>query len=722
MATSREVQERVTFCRICEAYCGLIATVDDGQLVKLRPDSDHPLSKGEACPKGIAMTDVQNDPDRVVRPLRRRADGEGFDEVTWDEAIAGIGTRLRAIIAERGPSAVGWYEGNTAHFSYSHFLWTKGFLDGLGTPHFYSALSQDANNLFASSAIVFGTSLNVPFPDLARTRYLLMLGANPLVSHGSAVSAPRVRSQLLDITRRGGRVIVVDPRRTETAELFEHVPIEPDTDVLLLAALLQVVFAEKLADTAFIEAHCQGADELEEHVRAFTPAAVAQRTRIPAATIRDIARELARGQAVVYGRSGTCLGRFATLTHCLLNALNAVTGNLDRPGGAVFGVAPLPIDLLGPATGLASFGSRRSPIGNFPDVVGTLPAATMAKAITTAGPDRVRALFVGGGNPVNSVPNSDELADALDDLDLMVSLDLYVTETNRHADYVLPATTFLERDDTAAMVSLAWFTTPFFQYTDAVLDARGDARQEWEIIDAISREIGIVPSSLAPVRWLGRLGIRLSPKLLLGIVVRIGPYGDWFGLRRSGLSLPALLREPHGRVLGEHVPTGHLRKKVRHKGRRVSLAAPVVVEELARLSATSGETDAEFPMRMIGLRELRSHNSWMHNVPKLMAGNRAHGLRMHPDDATALGLTSGQDAVVTSRTGAITLPVRVTDEMISGTVAVPHGWGHRGGWTTAIAAGGDISNRLTASAVDELEPIIGHAILNGVPVRVTAAG
>jgi anaerobic selenocysteine-containing dehydrogenase len=449
--------------------------VNDGELVRLRPDPDHPLSRGEACPKGIAMTQVQNDPDRVLRPLRRRADGSGFDEVDWDTAISDIGQRLRALIEERGPSSVAWYEGNTAHFSYSHFLWTKGFLDGLGTPHFYSALSQDANNLFASSAIVYGTPLNVPFPDLARTRFLLMLGANPLVSHGSAVSAPRVREQLLDITRRGGRVVVVDPRRTETARLFEHVPIQPDTDVLLLAALLQVVFAEGLTDRAFVDAHCQGAGELARDVAPYTPEAVADRTRIPADTIRELARELARGRAVVYGRSGTCLGRFATLTHCLLNALNAVTGNLDRPGGSVFGVAPLPIDLLGPATGLASFGTRRSPIGDFPDVVGTLPAATMARAITTPGPDQVRALFVGGGNPVSSVPNSDELEAALGDLDLLVSLDLYVTETNRHADYVLPATTFLERDDTAAMVSLAWFTTPFFQYTDAVLEPRARA-------------------------------------------------------------------------------------------------------------------------------------------------------------------------------------------------------------------------------------------------------
>lgn len=712
--------EHVTFCRICEAYCGLVATVEDGELVKLRPDPAHPLSQGEACPKGIAMTQVQTDPDRVLRPLRRGPDG-AFTEVSWDEAIADIGARLRRIIKERGTSAIGWYEGNTAHFSYSHFLWTKGFLDGLKTPHFYSALSQDANNLFASSAIVYGTPLNVPFPDLERTRFLLMLGANPLVSHGSAVSAPRVRAQLQKIVERGGRVVVVDPRRTETARLFEHLPIEPDTDVALLAGLLREVFTNGLTDTAFIAASCRGATELAAAVAPFTPDLVAARTGIDAATLADLAQELGRGRAVVYGRSGTCLGRFATLTHCLLNTLNAVTGNLDRPGGSVFGVAPLPIDLLGPATGLASYGSRRSPIGAFPDVVGTLPAATMAKAITTPGPDQVRALFVGGGNPVNSVPNADELSAALDDLELMVSLDLYVTETNRHADYVLPATTFLERDDTAALVSLAWFTTPFFQYTDAVLPPRGEAREEWKVIEAISREIGIVPSSLAPVRWLGKLGLRFKPKLLLGIVVRIGPYGDWFGLRRGGLSLKALLREPHGRVLGEHVPTGHLRKKIRHKDKRVELCAPVVASELARLLASDDARSDEFPLLMIGLRELRSHNSWMHNVPKLMAGDRHHGMRIHPADAERFGLSDGEDAIVSSRTGEIRLPVRITDELRAGTVAIPHGWGHRGGWQGAVAAGGDISNRLTASAVGELEPIIGHAILNGVPVRVEAA-
>ena len=336
------VEERVTFCRICEPLCGLVATVDDGRLTQLRPDRDHPLSQGYACPKGIAMEGVQNDPDRVVYPLRRSGGPGEFERVTWEEAMSDIAARLRRILAERGPEAVGWYMGNPGAFSYSHTLWAKGFLDGIGSPHYYSAGSQDVNNRFAASALLYGSPLLVPIPDLNRTHFLFMVGANPLVSHGSVLSAPRVREQLNDVVDRGGRVVVVDPRRTETARQYEHVAIRPDTDAWLLLSMLQVVFAEGLEDRGWLEHGGRGAETLADRVRDFDPERTEGITGVPAQTVRELARAFAATPgAAAYGRTGSCLGRFGTLVAYLLDALNAVTGNLDRPGGAVFGRPPI---------------------------------------------------------------------------------------------------------------------------------------------------------------------------------------------------------------------------------------------------------------------------------------------------------------------------------------------------------------------------------------------
>src|SRR3954467_9956031 len=423
--------QQVTFCRICEALCGMVATVEDGRVTKLRPDREHPLSQGYACPKGIAMLDVQNDPDRVLHPLKRVGGPGEFERVTWRDALDDIAAQLRTVPGRQ----VAWYMGNPGAFSYSHSLWVKGFLDALGSPHLYSAGSQDVNNRFAASALLYGTPLLVPIPDLKRTKLLLVVGANPLVSHGSVLTAPRIRELLQDIER----VVVVDPRRTETARAFEHVPIRPDTDAWLLLSLLQVIFEEGLADQDAIARQAVGARALRAFARDHPPEATEARTGIPAGTVRELARALATADgAAVYGRTGSCLGRYGTLVAFLLDALNVVTGNLDRPGGAVFGSSPLGLERLADRFGLASYARRHSRVGGFPDVLGSFPAALMAKEITTPGRGRLRALFVSAGNPVVSVPDGDELAAALPGLDLLVSIDLYVNDTNRLADYVLP--------------------------------------------------------------------------------------------------------------------------------------------------------------------------------------------------------------------------------------------------------------------------------------------
>ncbi len=700
-------EERITFCRICEALCGLVATVEDGRVVRLRPDPEHPLSRGYACPKGIAMTEIQNDPDRLLHPLRRR-DG-GFERVSWDEALADIGARLRRIRAEHGPAAIAWYTGNPSAFSYAHLLWAKGFLDALGSPHYYSPGSQDVNSRFAASALLYGSPLAVPFPDLSRTHLLVILGANPLVSHGSVLTAPRIRDALRAIVERGGRVVVVDPRRTETARAFEHVPVVPDTDAWLLLSLLHALFELGRGPSVSV----RGLDRLREAAAAYPPEATAARTGVPAETVRELAAALAATDgAALYGRTGSCLGRFGTLVSFLIDAVNVVSGNLDRPGGAVFGDF-LGLDRVAELAGVATYGERRSRFGGFPDVLGNLPAALLPREIETPGRRQIRALFVSAGNPVLSVPDGAGLERAFGQLDLLVSLDLYVNETGRHADYVLPATTWLERED-VPVAMLGFHTTPFVQATEPVVAPAGVAREEWQVVEALARELRIVPSSFRPLRALGRVGIRLGPRRLLDLLLLPG-------LRRYGVSVEWLRGSPRGVVLAESVATGVLRKKLRHRDRRVHLDPPEILAEVERL-AREPEPDPRFPLRLIGMRELRSHNSWMHNAPLLMRGRRTHALRVHPRDAAACGVADGAPARVISKSGRIEAPVLVTDELTPGTVALPHGWGHRGGgWGLANEAGGANVNLLASSDPDDLERLAGMAFLNGIPVRVEPA-
>jgi anaerobic selenocysteine-containing dehydrogenase len=712
-------EERITYCRICEPLCGLRVTVEDGAVSKIRPDPEHPLSAGFACPKGIAMADVQNDPDRVLHPLRRR-DGR-LERVSWDEALDEVGERLRRVIDSHGGDAVAWYMGNPAAFSYSHPLWVKGFLDAIGSPHWYTASSQDVSNRFAASAFLYGSPFLLPIPDLARTDMLLMVGANPLVSHGSVMSAPRVKDQLHAIAERGGRVVVVDPRRSETAQAFEHLPVNPDSDAWLLLSLLNVIFDEGLEDAGAIERQASGAGALRALAAGHPPEATEERTGVPAARARDLARDLAGAEhAAVYGRTGSCLGRNGTLVAFLLDALDAVTGNLDREGGAMFGNPPIAYDEIAERIGAGTYGKVRSRIGGFPEVLGALPAALMAKEIRAPGDGQIRAMFVSAGNPVLSVPNGDELASALRELDLFVSIDFYVTETNREADFVLPATTFLERED-FPLPFLPLFVTPFIQWTDPVVEPAGEARQEWELIEEIAKRVGVVPSSSRVGRLLGRVGVKLSPPRLVDLLLRLGPKGDWFGLRRGGLSLKRLRESPSGVVLADHLEAGVLPDKIRRPDKRVRLDPPEILADAERLAARNGG-DPEFPLRLIGLRELRSHNSWMHNARLLMRGGRVHAARVHPDDARACGVEDGEACRISSAHGAIELPAKVTDEIVRGTVAVPHGWGHqRGGWNRAREAGGANVNLLASSEPEDLERLAGMAHLNGISVRIEPA-
>lgn len=725
MASS--IEHKTTFCRICEPLCGMVATVEDGRLVALRPDREHPLSAGFACQKGIAFTEVVNDPDRVTTPLRRTPSG-GFEPVSWVEALADIANRLSGIHRHDGSGAVGWYMGNPAAFSYSHVFGVMAFIKGIGRrSHYFTSSSQDTSNRLAASQFLYGTLTAVPIPDLTRTDLLVMIGANPVVSHGSFLTAPRIRDSMHDIVKRGGRVVVVDPRKTETAAQFEWLGIVPDSDAYFLLSLLQVLFAENLVDRRIAGAQADGLDWLAGQCAAFTPETTARLTGIEPATVRALARDLAATpHAALYGRFGTSVGRNGTLTAYLIDAVNLVSGKLDRPGGSVFSTLGIPGQRWGTvvmgAASRSAYRRKRSRIGGFGSVAAAEPATLMAKEILTPGKRQIKALFVSAGNPVLSVPNGDELAAAMCRLELSVALDLYRTETSALCDYILPVTTMYERDD-FAVVFQTFQATPFRQATEAVIEPVGQARTEWDIITDL---IGRMSTCTAMFSVLGvaakaaaRLGRRLDPRPFVDMMIRLADGGDRFGLRRGGLSFTGLTRDhPHGVVVAPHIRTGVLADVVAYRGGRVRLEHADIADEIDRLGAR--REDPAFPLRLIGMREPRSENSWMHNAPMLMRGDRVHRALMHTDDAGERGIAEGEPVNVRSPHGKITLPVTLTADIVPGTIAIPHGWGHdgTGGWRLANRTGGVNVNQLMSSDPADVERLAGMAWLTGVPVEV----
>ena len=727
---TNEVEHKVTFCRICEPLCGMVATVDNGTLVALRPDKDHPLSTGFACQKGIAFTEVVNDSDRITTPLRRT--DAGFEQVGWDEAMTDIADRLAGIVRRHGPGAVGWYMGNPGAFSYARLLSIVAFIKGLGRgTHFYTASSQDTNSRLMASQLLYGTPISVPIPDLNRTDLLVVIGANPVVSHGSFLTAPRIKDRMTDIVKRGGRVVVIDPRRTETAAAFEWCGIVPDTDAYLLLSLLQVMFDENLVDQQRIGAQADGLGWLRALVASYAPETTKRHTGIGPDVVRALARDLvATPRAAIYGRLGTCVGRHGTLTSYLIDVVNLVAGNLDVPGGSVFGSLGLPGQrLLNIAMGAVLrriYRRRRSRIGGFRSVIGSEPAALMAKEILTPGQRQIRAVFISAGNPVLSVPNGPELESALESVELSVGLDFYLTETTSHCDYVLPVTTMYERDDFPLTFQM-FQATPFRQATEAVVDPPGQVRQEWQIVGDLIGRLAGVSTAFATFgvanRLMRRIGIEFTPRTLADGIIRVCAGGDRFGLRRSGLTFDRLTGEHvHGTVIDDHLATGVLGSVIGYPKRRIRLAHHDIAAEITGL--THREEPEGFPLRMVGMRETRSENSWMHNAPLLMRGGRAQRGVINVDDAAELGISDGAEVTVSSPYGRISLPVCVTEDIVRGVIAVPHGWGHQGtgGWRLANRAGGANVNQLTSSDPEDVEALSGMAWLTGVPVRLDKVG
>jgi anaerobic selenocysteine-containing dehydrogenase len=721
-------------CPLCEATCGLTLTIEGTRVTRAKGDRDDVFSRGFICPKGASFGELDADPDRLRTPLVRE-NGE-LRDATWEEAFDLIAARIRPLIEEHGPNSVGVVLGNPNVHTMAGGLYPPVLLAALRSRNIFSASTLDQMPKHVSSGLLFGSAVAIPVPDLDRTDHLLMLGANPLESNGSLCTAPDFPGKLKALRRRGGTLTVVDPRRTRTARLADrHVAIRPGTDALLLAALTQVLFEENLTDLGALAGHVEQVAEVEAAVKDFTPEAVAPACDMEPEEIRTIARELAAAPtAAVYGRIGSCTVEHGTLASWLVDVLNILTGNLDRPGGALFPYsaterAPRP---AAPGKGF-TLGRWSSRVSGHPEAKGELPMAALAEEIETPGEGQIRSLIVIAANPVLSAPDGDRLDRALAGLDLMISIDPYLNETSRHADVVLPPpppTQSAHFD--FAFNSLAVRNQA--RYSPAAVPLEAGLMDECEIharlILAVSGMHGAEPSAVDDMVVQGALAKavadphspmhgrtveeaaatltgRTGPERRLDMMLRLGPYD---------LTLDTLLDQPHGVDLGPLEP--RIPQILRTRSGRVELLPAPVADDLPRLRAALDARPEG--LVLVGRRHLRSNNSWLHNVPALNGGSNRCTLHVHPDDAARLGLEDGATASVTADGGRVEAPVEITEDVRPGVVSLPHGWGHsRPGTRLSVAAerpGVNVNQLLDGSRLD---PLSGTAVLNAIPVDVT---
>ncbi len=744
MTGANLTQTALRICPFCEATCGLTLTIESGRVTGARGDRDDVFSAGFICPKGASFGELDGDPDRLTAPLVRR-NGE-LVEVSWDEAFDVVAERLGHVVGTHGGASVALYFGNPNAHTIAGSLYVPLLIKALGTKQVYSASTLDQMPKHVSLGLMFGNPLAFTVPDLDRTDHLVIIGANPLVSNGSLATAADFGGKLKALRARGGTLVVIDPARTRTARLADvHLAPRPGTDAALLLAVVHTLFDEDLVDIGEHAEHVVGVPEMQELAAGFAPETVAEHCGVAAADIRTLARDLAAApSAAVYGRIGTSTVEFGTLGSWLIDVINIVTGNLDRPGGVMFPQSPVSPAPRPPKSGKGfRTGRWHSRVSGRPEVLSELPTVALPEELEAPGEDRIRAVVTVAGNPVLSAPGGERLSRALDAVDFVLSIDPYLNETTRHADVILPPpppSRSAHYDVALAGASVRNNA----RYSPPAVPLEPGQPDEPEILSRIALILyGMGPH--ADPAFVDEQVIRMtltketadpdSPvagrdvddliamlpegrgyERRLDMMLRLGPYGDAFGANPDGLTLAGLKAAPHGIDLGALRP--RLIEILRTTSGKIELVPQPLAEDVERLrTAVRGDGDG---FLLIGRRHLRSNNSWMHNLPALAGGSNRCTLQMHPDDAAELGVTDS--ARIKGPGGELEAPVELTDAIRRGVVSLPHGWGHdRSGTRLSVAAGQAGVNVNQLNDGTSLDPLSGTAVLSGIPVQIAPA-
>ena len=700
-------------CNFCDSSCGIEIEHDGKNIIAIRGDKQNPFSRGHICPKGLAQQDIHDDPDRLRKPVKRK--GKDWEEISWEEAYEEAGSRIGEIQKRYGLNSVGVYYGNPISHNYAGLLCLLPFVKGFKTRNLFSATSVDSLTRMLVSLWLYGSQAVLPVPDISRTNFLLIIGANPLVSHGSVMTAPDTKSRLMEVRKRGGKIIVIDPRRTETAAIADtHYFIKPGSDAMFLLAMMDTMFKENLIKPGKVASMIDNLDVLRNFAEDFSPDRVAKSVGIAAQHIKSLAREFASApSAVCYGRMGTSTQEFGSVATWLVDVLNIITGNLDRPGGYMF--ATPAVDLAGLAKLLRQpgfFNRWKSRVGGLPEFNGEFPVAALAEEMETPGSGQIKSFVTLTGNPVLSLPNGRRLDRAFEKLEFMISIDHYINETTRHANIVLPPTSSMETDH-YPVLELAMGVRNFAFYGTPVLEKAPDAKHLWEIqldlLYHVEKNRGALSSVLAKIK---RSVLRFfTPQIQLNLLLKFGP---------QKLSIEKLKQAPHGLDLGSL--ESRLDKVLNTPSKRINLAPKILTDDLDRLKRKFDETRSpeENQFSLISRRTMRSMNSWLHNSPRLVSGPDRCTLMMNPADAQRCGFQNGEMVKMTSRVGEISAPLEVTDQMMPGVVSMPYGWGHnREGAKMSVAKEhpGVSMNDVTDESL--FDRVCGISVLDGIPVTVT---
>lgn len=686
-------------CNLCEAICGLEIETQGNTVVSIRGDKNDPLSKGYLCPKAFALKDIYEDPDRLRAPMKRV--GETWQKISWEQAFAEIGEKFKAVRSQYGNDALGIYHGNPSVHNVGTILNAGTLVRALKTKNAFSATSADQLPHHFVGWLMLGHPFLLPVPDILRTQYMLILGGNPLASNGSMMTAPNVSEHLDNIKKRGGKVVVIDPRKSETAaRASEHIFVKPGTDIFFLLGIIHTLFAENLVNLGKLKTFTEGIEALKNVVQNYSPEFVAPITGIEVETIVRIAREFASSEsAVCYGRMGVSVQKFGGVCQWLVWAINILTGNFDSVGGAMFTTPAF--DILASAKPKNIFKRWHSRVRGLPEFMGELPVSVMAEEMLTEGEVKIRAFITNCGNPVLSTPNGTQLEQGLENLDVMVSIDIYLNETSRHAHYILPPVTGLQVSHyDINFHALSMYNTA--KYSPITFEKSDDERYDWEIIQTLAH---VISGDETPLKL-------QKPEITIDYMLKSGPHK---------LSLQQLIDTPGGIDLGFLQP--QLPERIIHTDKKIQLAPEILVNDMTRVATEAQRLRANTPtsdaFTLIGRRSLRSNNSWMHNSEKLMKGKNRCTALMNESDAAALGLKNNEIVRVQSRVGVVEIPIEITNDMLRGVISIPHGFGHtraNTNWKIAQNHAGVSANDLTDETI--IDELTGNAAFSNVLVRI----